>query len=58
MNVKELKEFLKDIDDDVEVFAYGHSIYPYIVCVSNIEFISEDNKIVINIGTWSNKSQE
>lgn len=49
MNVKELKEFLKDIGDDVDIFVYGNSIYPYMVDIRDIEFIPEDNEIVINI---------
>jgi len=53
MNVKELKEFLKDIDGDVEV----------VVCVDNIDYYShelgienefielnkERNKVVISV---------
>lgn len=54
MNVKELKEFLKDINDDVEVMAfqekYDDVLGEYICCydvMTDEDLALQDNKLFI-----------
>lgn len=53
MNVKELKEFLKDIDDDVEVVIFCDNLdyYSYEMNIEDlhIELNKERNKVVISV---------
>ena len=48
MNVKELKEFLKDIDDDIEI-VLRFEFAELNIWESDIVFNREDNKIIIKV---------
>jgi len=48
MNVKELKEFLKDIDDDIEI-VLRFEFTELNIWESDIVFNREDNKIIIKV---------
>lgn len=49
MNVKELKEFLKDIDDDVEVVVFDECSGNAMIDIFDIERNEETDEIVIVI---------
>lgn len=49
MNVKELKEFLKDIDDDVEVVVFDFSETLKIHEITKIQLNNEFNNLVVVI---------
>ena len=48
MNVKELKEFLKDIDDDVEI-VLSFEFAELNIWESDIVFNREDSKVIIKV---------